>query len=94
MSERATSDVVSLIALALVDSLLFFELCEDSVLDPDVALRMSETILGRLDGCSAEEFAIFMQAVHFRLTQEQAGSKRPDVMKYLATFDRGMLPQL
>ncbi|MBA4104173.1 MAG: hypothetical protein C0485_00315 [Pirellula sp.] len=85
---------MSRIALALVDAFMFFELSDESVLHPDDALRMSESMLSTLDACSNEEFACFEEAAKQRLAEEIAGLSREDVIAFLSKLDRSMLPRL
>jgi len=85
---------MSAIALALVDSLMFFQLCDDATLHPDDALRMSESILATLDSGSDKEFSVLMEAVHRRLREERETLDRKEVVDFLSSFGRDWLPNL
>ena len=80
------------LAKSTIHALMFFELVEDDVLDPDTALKLSESILAELDNCSSEERSTLFKVRDKLLVQEKKGSNREDVIEFLEDFDNSYFP--
>ena len=74
------------LAAAVIDALMFFELCDDSTLHPDAAIQMSETILDDLKGCSDSERQSLAAIVEARLEAEHESLKRPEAIRFYEKF--------
>ncbi|WP_444911328.1 hypothetical protein [Microbulbifer sp. PAAF003] len=80
------------LAKATINALMFFELCEDEELDPDMALKMSESLLAEIDSASPQEKEALLEAVGELLEHEKSGSSRDDLVEFLKGFDKSYFP--
>ena len=80
------------LAKATILSLMYFELCEDEELNPDIALKMSESILAELDGTNKDEKVALLKARDEILEKERSSTNREDVVVFLESFDESYLP--
>ena len=80
------------LAKVTIKALMYFELCDDDELDPDVALKMSESILADLEESSSEEKKVLFEVVKELLDSEKPGLNREDVVGFLEGFNESYLP--
>lgn len=80
------------LAKATILALIYFELCEDEELGPDVALTTSESILAELENSSDEERDCLFTVAKEMLVQEKANMYRKDVIRFLEEFDESYFP--
>ena len=80
------------LAKATIHALMFFELVEDDVLDPDTALRVSESIIAEIEDSSDEEKSELFKVCGNLAEKEMKGSNRKDVIKFLENFNESYLP--
>ncbi len=73
-------------------ALVFFELVEDHVLDPDTALKMSESIIGEIENCDEEEKIQIFKVCKQLVLEEKNGSNRSEVIEFLEEFNESYLP--
>ena len=80
------------LAKATIYALMFFELVEDDVLDPDTALRLSESIIGELEDSTDEEKFELFRVCRKLAEKERNGLNREEVVAFLEGFNESYLP--
>lgn len=71
---------------------MFFELVDDEMLDPDTALKMSESIIGELEKCDEKDKTELFQVCKQLVLEEKNGLNRAEVIGFLEGLDENYLP--
>ncbi|WP_078082609.1 hypothetical protein [Microbulbifer mangrovi] len=80
------------LAKAVIQALMFFELVDDNVLDPDTALKNAESLIAELEDCSNEEKSELLRTCKEMAIKEKGGLNREDVVQFLERFDESYFP--
>tara|TARA_B110001454_G_scaffold212220_1_gene228791 strand:+ start:491 stop:775 length:285 start_codon:yes stop_codon:yes gene_type:complete len=89
---NAEEGIMEHLAKATIHALMFFELVEDDVLDPDTALRLSESIISELENSTDEEKSELFRVCRKLVEKERNGLNREEVIAFLEGFNESYLP--
>ncbi|WP_043317157.1 hypothetical protein [Microbulbifer sp. HZ11] len=80
------------LAKAVIQALMFFELVEDNVLDPDTALKNAENLIAELEDCTNNEKSELLRVCKDMALKERQELNRKDVVQFLEQFNESYFP--